>query len=248
MLPRVRASLVHLGISALIAAALIAIVFWLWYPPPLDEAAGVLHVFLMLIGVDVTIGPFITLIIFNPKKKSLKFDLAVIALLQLGALVYGMHAVFAARPAFVVFNVDRFDLVQENQLSLESQKRSGEASFRESPIGGPRWVGAELPIDKEARNKILFQAALGNYDLPQLPEYYVPLSSVREAMKQRLQPLDLLAQFNSKADLAPLAPYLSDANNYGFLPMRGRARDLTVIVVRKTGEIVKTLGLQPWKS
>jgi hypothetical protein len=31
---------------------------------------------MILLGVDVVLGPLITLIIFNPKKKSLRFDLA----------------------------------------------------------------------------------------------------------------------------------------------------------------------------
>ena len=44
---------------------------------------------LLMIGVDVVIGPLLTLIVFDPKKKHLKFDLVVIAALQLAALAYG---------------------------------------------------------------------------------------------------------------------------------------------------------------
>jgi hypothetical protein len=57
-----------------------------WYPQHYFAAMGGTTLILLLIGVDVVIGPLITLIVFDPKKKSLRFDLAVIAVLQLGAL------------------------------------------------------------------------------------------------------------------------------------------------------------------
>ena len=50
-----------------------------WYPQPYFAAMGGATLILLLIGVDVVIGPLITLIVFDPKKKSLRFDLAVIA-------------------------------------------------------------------------------------------------------------------------------------------------------------------------
>ena len=50
------------------------------------------------IGVAVVIGSLITLVIFDLKKKALKFDLSVIAALQLAALAYGCHVRFESRP------------------------------------------------------------------------------------------------------------------------------------------------------
>jgi hypothetical protein len=40
-------------------------------------------------GRDLALGPLLTLIVFEPGKPSLKFDLSCIVLLQLGALLYG---------------------------------------------------------------------------------------------------------------------------------------------------------------
>ena len=108
---RVRASAVHLGISTVIALAALTLIYLVWYPQSLAETQGVSRLALVLIGVDVTIGPLITLIIFNRAKKSLRFDLAVVACLQVAALIYGMHSIFIARPAIIAFNVDRFDVV-----------------------------------------------------------------------------------------------------------------------------------------
>src|SRR5208282_2371349 len=70
---RVIASLIHLSISLLVASVLVAIIFLVWYPTPYSTITGVAPIFAMLVGVDVALGPFITLLIFNPKKKWLRF-------------------------------------------------------------------------------------------------------------------------------------------------------------------------------
>lgn len=43
-------------------------------------------------------------------------DLIIIVLLQLSALIYGLHTMAEGRPAWLVFNVDRFDLVRVNDI------------------------------------------------------------------------------------------------------------------------------------
>ena len=85
-------------LSFAVATAVLAFMLSLWYPGPLFEAAGGDRLVFILVAVDVTLGPLITLVIFKAGKKGLKFDLAVIASLQLAALVYGMHTVYVARP------------------------------------------------------------------------------------------------------------------------------------------------------
>jgi hypothetical protein len=82
---RWKASAIHLSICALIGLSVLAMILLLWYPEPYFEAMGGKHLLMILLGVDVVLGPFITLIIFNPKKKSLKFDLAVIALVHVSS-------------------------------------------------------------------------------------------------------------------------------------------------------------------
>src|SRR5436190_21384151 len=85
---RWKASAIHLAISAAIGISVVVLMLALWYPQHYFAAMGGGTLIMLLIGVDVVIGPLITLIVFDPKKKNLRFDLAVIALLQLAALVY----------------------------------------------------------------------------------------------------------------------------------------------------------------
>lgn len=109
---RIKAFAWHLGCSLLIASAALVLVFAVWYPAPLHVALGVTSVFLLVLLVDVVIGPFLTLLVYKQGKKTLLFDMAVIIALQLSALLYGLWTVAEGRPVWLVFNVDRFDLVQ----------------------------------------------------------------------------------------------------------------------------------------
>src|SRR5438105_2738136 len=109
---RWQASGLHLLISLALGIAACALMLLVWYPPPLFEAEGGNKLLLILVGVDVILGPLITLIIFRQGKRGLKLDLAAIGILQLVALAYGMHIVFLARPAFIVFVKDRFEIAR----------------------------------------------------------------------------------------------------------------------------------------
>ena len=88
----------HLLVSIAIAVAVVALMLALWYPGPLFEAAGGTGLLYILVGVDVVLGPLLTLIVFKSGKRGMKFDLAAIGLVQAAALLYGMHVVFLARP------------------------------------------------------------------------------------------------------------------------------------------------------
>src|SRR6478609_8700249 len=97
---RFKASAIHLGISLAIAVLAAMLVFGIWYPYPYRELSGGRELFLLLVSVDVILGPLITLAIFNRAKprKELRRDLAVVGLIQLAALGYGLWTVFVARP------------------------------------------------------------------------------------------------------------------------------------------------------
>ena len=100
---RRRAFLTHLALSATIVGIACAAIFFIWYPRPYFEATGAWHVLRVLIGVDLVLGPLLTLIVFKPGKWGLKFDLCAIALVQLAALIYGLTTIYEERPYFTVF-------------------------------------------------------------------------------------------------------------------------------------------------
>ena len=91
---RWKAAGIHLLISIFIAVLVVAAMLLIWYPSPYFQAMGGAGLLMLVVGVDVVLGPLITLIIFNTKKKSLKFDLTCVAVVQMVALAYGVSTMF----------------------------------------------------------------------------------------------------------------------------------------------------------
>ena len=92
---RFRAAGCHLGISLAIATLVLLVVYRYWYAGPLAAVAGVGTILVLLLAVDVSLGPIMTFMVFDRRKKSLPMDLALIGLVQLLALGYGLHTVEA---------------------------------------------------------------------------------------------------------------------------------------------------------
>lgn len=108
MSKRQKIFLSHLSISVLIALLVIGLIFFIWYPAPLAKAVGVTQIFLMMLAIDVIVGPVLGLLVYKEGKKPLKFDLSVIILIQISALLYGVYSIEQGRPAWLVYNVDQF--------------------------------------------------------------------------------------------------------------------------------------------
>jgi hypothetical protein len=189
-LSRFRAAAMHLGVSAAIAAAAVALMLFVWYPQPLFNAMGGKLLVVLIVGVDVAIGPLITLIIFDPRKKELAFDLSVIAVLQLSALAYGVYAMHAGRPVFIAFVDDRFAVVSASSLEDEAIAQAS-PEFRSLPQFGPRLVAVDMPSDINERNEIVF-ASLGGMGAQHRPTYYVPYTETVKNVLSASQPLDNL--------------------------------------------------------
>src|SRR6218665_96173 len=118
---RLFASGVHLVASLGVALLAAALVFLLWYPGWYRLMSGGQGLFALVVTVDVVLGPLITFLIFDRQNKAwahLRRDLLVVCVLQLAALVYGLHAVYTARPIALVFEVDRFRVISAKDVHL----------------------------------------------------------------------------------------------------------------------------------
>jgi hypothetical protein len=247
---RKKAFLIHLALSASVGLAVIAAMLLVWYPPPYFIATGGNDVVMILVGVDVVLGPLITLVVFNPAKalRLIRLDLAVIAVLQLGALAYGIHVVAIARPVYMVFTVDRFDLVLANDLRDEELARVTDPRFKGVPWDGPRVIGVKIPANPDEQLRIITSAGKG-YDLQTFPQYYVPFEDVQADALKRSRPLERLRSTHPDdaaaidAEVKKLARTLADTN---YLPLKGKAHDYSVLLDGKSGAIVGYVKVSPW--
>ena len=246
---RYKASAIHFAISALIATLVFAAMSTFWYPGVFFDAAGGKDLFLLIAGVDVTLGPLITLIVFVPGKRGLRFDLTFIAVTQICALAYGVWVVFESRPAYFVFVKDRFELVRANQIPDENLAKPAARPYAALPFTGPVLVGARMPTNPDEAIRIALSGAAG-VDLQMFPEYYVPYDSVRAEVGQKALPLARLRKLNAGAvdDIDQmLARSGRREEEVGYLPFRAGKKDLTVLVDRRNGDVIRYSALRPWE-
>lgn len=244
MSKRINFFLKHLIFSLSIAFLVVCIVFFVWYPSPLAAAVGVIHVFLMMLMIDVIVGPILGFVVYKEGKKSLKTDLVVIIALQISALCYGVYSIEQGRPAWLVYNVDRFELVRKNEM-MEDHIVDALPQYQHVSWLKPQFVAVELAKDIKTRNDDMFTEALGGVSIAQKPERYVPLEKVKPQIQQRAQVLSLLNQFNAKEDINTIIKKYPQADSW--VPLKANAVDMVVLMNKEKGEVVKIVDLRPWK-
>jgi hypothetical protein len=233
----------HLLICLAIAVAVVTLMLSVWYPRPLFEAAGGNDLLFILVGVDVVLGPLLTLIVFKAGKRGMKFDLAAIGLVQLAALAYGCHVVALARPAFIVFVKDRFELATVVELDPAELAAARYPEFRAPPWTGPLLVAADMPTDPGERKKMI-GAALAGLDLQHFPRYYVPYA---QRTKDVLAKAETIARLRASEPVTAKAvdEYLAASgtreDEVRSLLLRTRFAWVAVLVDAKTARPVKML-------
>lgn len=244
---------VHLLISFVAATLAALLVFIIWYPAPLQKAVGVGDIFWMMLGIDVILGPLLTFVVFKQGKKTLKLDLSVIAIVQILALIYGLHTVYIGKPAYIVFAEDTFDVVRVINLDEASAAKTPhvKGAFEGTPWLSPKWVGAQAPQDKKQAQEIMLRALAGGADWPQMAETYVPLSSLYEEVKKQAKPLDKLLSIKQDAGIDTQVVLQLIKTKYanqalGWLPLRASTQSMVVVVNAENGMVLEIIDLSPW--
>ncbi len=216
----------------------------MWYPTPLAKAVGVTHIFLLMLTIDVIVGPILCFFIYKEGKKSLKFDLTVIVLIQLFAFFYGFYSIAQGRPVYIAYVVDRFELVRNNDLII-NKKDKVLPQYQQPSFLKPRFVAVELAKNINERNQDLFNEVLGGVSLAQQPKRYVDFGQAKAQILQKAQDLKLLNQFNNQLVGANILKQYPSAN--AWVPLKANAVDMVVLLNKKSGEVVKIVDLRPWK-
>ena len=144
---RLRWAAGHVAVSAAVVGTIVLATLFIWYPPPLAALQGLGVILLLLAVVDLSLGPLCTLLIASPKKTRAHIarDVAVIGLVQAVALGYGVYTVWVARPAYIVFNKDRFDVVGASELAHDYFGKRTHGEFASPPLGRAQWVPCTSP-------------------------------------------------------------------------------------------------------
>lgn len=244
---RWKAAAIHLSLSILVGLAAAAVIFGVWYPPPFSRAAGGDKLILVLLGVDLALGPLLTLLVYKHGKRGMRFDLTVITALQLSALVYGVSVVAGSRPAFIVGAIDRFVIVPADALEDEDLAEAKQPEYRHRSWTGPRIVNALRPENRSERSDLLFSGIDGK-DIEKFPKYYVDYATHTAPLLERSRPLDALRQRPAAAAIVDdwLRRHGRQASDITWLPLVGRGRDFAVLLSHANGSILDILPVEPW--
>lgn len=190
--PRIRAAakaaFVHLGLSALVGLAAATVVFGLWFPHPYRHLAGGQYLFLLLVSVDVVCGPLLTAVLFNPRKsrRELTLDLSLIAIVQLAALVYGVHVISQARPVVLAFEADRLVAVSAAQVDPADLDQAP-PGLRELSWSGPVLVGTRNAKPGETLESVM--RSIHGQEPSARPGWWQPYENSRAQIQQRMRKL-----------------------------------------------------------
>ena len=245
---RFRASIFHFLVSLTVSALAALLVFGLWYPSPYRELSGGRELFLWVVLVDVTLGPLITLVIFNHTKarRHLAMDLAVVGLLQLAALTYGLWTVFAARPVHMVFEYHRMAVVHAVDVPPESLAQAP-ANLRTLPLTGPTLLSLRPLRQSESVESVM--QAMGGIAQAAQPNLWQPYGAARAEVLHESRPAALLKQrFAEQAETIDHAVAQTGLpiERLRTLPLLARKAVWTVLLDAETVQPVGYINLDPF--
>lgn len=186
---------IHLLLSGLVAAITAFVVLKIWYPHPYGVVLGGLGLYTLVIAIDVVCGPLLTLILADPKKsrRSTIQDLVLVAIIQLGALAYGLYTVAIARPVAVVFEADRFVAVSAVDIHPDKLAET-QSEMRHLSWTGARRLALREPANVEEANALL-DLSLAGQERSIMPAWWLPDSpDARTKIKAQMKPIALLRQ------------------------------------------------------
>lgn len=179
---RYAAFAIHLLISIIVLIALLAIIFYRWFPYDLIYAGGIAGL-KILVGVDLVLGPALTLIVFDRTKKSLKFDLSAIAVFQIVCLLGGLWLIYNERPIAQVLADDGIHLHTTTDFELYQLEPTRQAGRT------PHHILLDLPSSRESMIQLaITNQVMGNGPLSLRTDLFVPMSEVtRSTYEQRIK-------------------------------------------------------------
>ncbi|BCM25626.1 TfpX/TfpZ family type IV pilin accessory protein [Methyloradius palustris] len=246
---RFRAAGIHLLISLTIVISILTLMLGLWYPGMYFKLMGGGGLLFIMSGVDVCLGPLLTLCVFKAGKKSLKFDLTVIGLFQAAALSYGLYVMFEARPVFTVFTNDQFQVASVVDIQPKELSLAKNPEWRSFPLTGPVVVAATAPTTQKDKDDVLAGALVGA-DWQQFPRLYVSYDSQWQNILAKAKPLSDLRAIN-KNNIPVVDSFLKSQarpeSDFAFLPIRTSQAEMAFVIDAHTGDQIKIIDVVPWR-
>jgi hypothetical protein len=244
---RLKAFSLHLLSSATVLTLILGSLYLGWYRWPGWHLTDVTQVVLVMVCVDVVLGPTLTFIIANQKKsrRELTRDIGIIVVVQLCALIYGSVSLWNGRPLYYAFSESVLQLVQ----AYDIEAAEADAGRRQNPglaphwYSLPRWIWAPLPQASDEREKIVASAVTGGDDVISMPKYFKPWEDGLPSLRKQLKKVDDVAYF-AKSEKKKLKERMKAAgladDQLNTMPLTGRGHPLLAVFDPVTLKITRT--------
>jgi hypothetical protein len=247
---RFKAAGLHLLVCAGVATLVVAGVNGVWFPPPHAKLSGGWGLLTLMLSVDIVLGPLLTLVVAGSDKPlpELRRDIAVIAALQIAALVYGISVLAAARPIFEVFEVDRFRVVSMADIDPTDLSKAPSA-YRQPSWTGPVRIGAR-PAESSEEMLQSLDLSLRGQDLAFRPGRWAPYVDFHDAVLKSAKPVDRLRDKYPEAagELEALARKAQmPVGSLRYLPIQARMGVATAVLGGAEGvDVIGYLDVDPF--
>jgi hypothetical protein len=168
---RYQAFLIHLGISLTIFGVLAYLVVKIWYPGFFFYTDGGWQGLRLLLGVDLVLGPLLTLIVFRAGKPGLRFDLSMIGITQATCLLIGAWIVHGQRPIAIAYVDGAFYSVCAESF-VEVNEPVPDLSALPGP--NPKWVTVAMSKNLDEQGATRLEMLRSGRMLSTLADHYAP--------------------------------------------------------------------------
>jgi hypothetical protein len=196
---RLKAFGLHLSASACVLSLILGALYAGWYYSPGWRLTDVTHVVVVMIGVDVVVGPLLTFVIARASKprRELARDISMIVFVQLCALTYGTVSLWNGRPLYYAYSETVLQLVQAYDIDDQEAAAGRRLNPEFAPhwYSRPRWIWAPLPQDAAVSKDIVTSAIQGGDDVISMPQYFKPWAQGLPTLRAHLTKVDGVAYF-----------------------------------------------------
>jgi len=244
---KTRAALIHFWPSVLLLAIIAGLILLVWYPHPFLQFKDTGKFSLLLIICGALIGPILTWLFYKQGKWGLKFDLIIIVLIQVTAIAWGTRALYLNRPYFMVFTVDRFEVLTMRDVDFAG---INDERFLDKPFASPILLYANMPKDEQTFQKLIKEIMFeGKPDLQYRPEFWSLYADRQERVLEVSQPLEKLRSARPESQKKINRVVKNNGGNIErlmFVPALLQNGQFAAVLDSNTGEYIDALVIDPW--
>ncbi len=242
-----RALQIHLWPSISLLLVIAGLVYFAWFPYPFLKFTDPQKFSLLLIMAAGISAPLLTMLVYVKDKRGLILDLSVIVLIQILAIGWGTFTLYQARPYFMVFALDRFEIIAYREID---NTKVLDENLLDKPFTGPVVLYASMPTDTALFQQLLQEVMFeGKADLQFRPEFWSLYLEKMQLVPAVARPLQLL--LDARPESAPMIEQFvahngGDINHLLFVPVTGNQGESTAIINAQDGRLLASLLIDPW--